>query len=264
MNGINYYHESMGFLPKTLNEIEKDLDIIKEKFQVIKVFHNPFQIDRLPHIALIAQIAKQKGLYVIWVENNDNIQFTEANWVEYVDLVKNDCKLAAELGADEFLVGNEISIHNDNSSGYNDTNLPLKVKNLIEECSVLTKAILSYQEGWWKKDAWNNAGTGQLEKIYFTLYENEVDFEKYARELKQKFGSQLVIGEWSTQGTFLTSADDELDWKNKLQKRKEILDNLQIPHHYFCFRDTGVESNNKGFGLWKFDKLEPHLAWFIF
>lgn len=264
MKGINYYHESMGFLPKTLTEVETDIEIIKNSFQSIKVFHNPYSVDSLQYIALIVKVAKKSGLHVVWVENNDNTQFTSSNWTEYVEFVKNDCILANELEVDEFLVGNEISIHNDNSSGYDDTNLPIKIKNLINDCSKFTNAKLSYQEGWWKKDCWNNAGIGQMYKIYFTLYENDADFEKYARELKQKFRDQVVIGEWSTQNTFLNSASDELDWKNKLQKRKKLLDNLHLIHYYFCFRDTGVDSNNKGFGLWKYDKLEPHLAWFIF
>jgi len=263
IKGINYYHETMGYLPRTIKEVQEDIDLIAQGFNSIKIYHNPFLYDTLPHVSLVAKLAKKAGLHTVWVENNDSIQFTENNWLEYRERVIKDCILASKFNVDEFLVGNEISIHNDNSADYNDTNLPLKIKELVEDCTPLTQALLSYQEGWWKKDAWNNARLGKIKKIHFTLYEDIINFESHAKDIKEKFSSRATIGEWSTQGTMASSSTDELDWVEKLMERKKILNNFNFDNYYFCFRDTGENENNKGFGLIKFDRQEPHLAYLL-
>ena len=261
MNGINYYHESMGYLPKTYKSVVEDILLIKEKFDSIKLYHNPFKVPQIIDIAQIAKIAKENGLYVVWAENNDTDTLTEENWGDYCDLVKQDGVIAKKLGVDEFLVGNEISIHNDNSVGFNDVNLPLKIKSLVEECQFTQGMIISCQEGWWKKESWETARLENLPKIHFTLYETEEDFETNAKDILNKFGKSAEIGEWSTQSTFLESATDEIDWAKKILDRRIILQKLGLNNYYFCFRDTGVDNNDKGFGLWKNTIKQPHLIW---
>jgi hypothetical protein len=261
IKGINYYHESQGFLYRPYNAVKQDMKLIKSRFNTVKLYHNPFTPNTLEYIATVTEIAKNEGLFVIWNENNDDRTFTETNWLEYIDRVKDDCLVASRLHVDEFLVGNEISIHNDNSAGFNDTNLPIKIKNLVAACRQLVDMPLSVEEGWWKKDAWNAAGLGLMDRIFFTLYENASDFQSIATQLKSTFGDHAVIGEWSTQGTYAQSASNELDWANQLAARKEFLEELQMPNFLFCFRDTGLDDNNKGFGMFRFDAMKPHLAW---
>lgn len=262
MKTINYYHESMGYIKRSMGEVRQDLELIKSKFDGVRIYHNPYVPDTLPNIVEIASQAKELGLYVIWVENNDSIQLTEPEWGAYCDKVKADLRFA--FGADEFLVGNEISIHNDNSSGYDDNNLPVKIKNLIKECKEYLGCTLGYQDGWWKSGAFHNAKLENIEKIYFTLYESVGDFENELMSIWDKFGNRAGIGEWSTQGTLLQSATDERDWLKQLEVRRSMLELLGIDHSYFCFRDTGVDQNQKGFGLIRSDYDFPHLPWHIF
>lgn len=261
MRGINYYHESMGYIPRTYQQVYDDLVKISSKFDKIKVYHNPYKSDDIQHIAQIVTIAKKLGLYLVWNENNDTETLTEASWGDYVDKVKIDCVVANKLRVDEFLVGNEISLHNDNSTAFDDTNLPIKIKNLVQECSPLFHGLLSYEEGWWKKDAWHNSKLSILPKIYFTLYESEVDFEAHAIDIKQKFGNRAEIGEFSTQGTFEESGQSEIGWANQVMNRFILLESLGFSFYYFCFRDTGTNNNDKGFGLWKNTIEQPHLTW---
>ncbi len=259
MKTINYYHESMGYIKRNNNEIESDLLLIKSKFDGIRVYHNPYNPDTLADIVNIIVKAKEIGLYVIWVENNDTVQLTEAEWGNYCDKVKLDIPFAKDV--DEFIVGNEISIHNDSSSGYDDINLPIKIKNLVKECKQYYGGIIGYQDGWWKSGAFHNAKLENIEKIYFTLYESLSDFENELMNIWNKFGKRAGIGEWSTQGTFEQSANDERDWSEQIKTKYTILDILGIDHSYFCFRDTGVDNNDKGFGLWKNQIDQPHLIW---
>lgn len=261
-NGINYYHESMGYISRTDLEIDIDLDRIASKNRSIKVYHNPYNSNALAICKTIVQKAKAKGFYVVWTENNDTIHLTAKNWDDYASKVVADATEAQSVESDEFLVGNEISIHNDESEGFNDTNLPNRIKQLAQDCSNSFTNTISYEDGWWKKDAWYKAGLGNLSKIYFTLYENIADFEKYAKDIWDKFRTKAVIGEWSTQSVMDTvSGTDEDDWKDKLLARQKILDELGLVHFIFCYRDTGVDNNNRGFGLWKYTIDEPHDIW---
>lgn len=264
MKAINYYHESMGYIQRSMDEVLDDLSLIKSKFDAIHLYHNPYIPDNMPQIVFTAKKAKEAGLYVVWVENNDTTQLTEAEWGNYSSLVKQDVVWARKAGADEFLVGNEISIHNDSSSGFDDTNLPIKVKTLVNDCKQYFDGVVSYQEGWWKKDSWYNDQLENVEKIYFTLYENFSDFNSNLDDIWQKFGSRASIGEWSTQSTLDSSATDEADWANKIEQRLNVLKGLGIDHSYFCFRDTGENNNQKGFGLIRSDREFPHLAWNVF
>jgi hypothetical protein len=195
------------------------------------------------------------------VENNDSQTFDQATWDSYSTLVIADAVVAESLGVDEFLVGNEVSIHNDNSADFDDTNLPAKVKTLCTACVGFTK-VKGYEEGWWKKDAWYSAGLGSVSKLYFTLYESESDFITYAKDIKLKFGTSAAIGEWSTQSDMATSGSgNEQTWADLLITRKNVLRGLDLQNYHFCFRDTGSGNNDQGFGLWKNTVDVAHLAW---
>lgn len=261
-NGFNYYHESMGYISRTDAEIDTDLTRMGQKSNKrIKIYFNPYNQANLANCKNICAKAKTAGFYVIWNENNDNTTLTDANWSTYSDLVIADAIEAEDSGADEFLVGNEISIHNNGDSGFSDGTLPIRIKQLVTDC-IGFLGTKSYQEGWWKKDDWNNAGLGSLSKIYFTIYETEADFETYVNDIFDKFGTNAIIGEWSTQLTMAVSAGgDEADWQDQLLTRQKILDEIGLTHFIFCYRDTGVNNNNMGFGLWKFTVDEANDIW---
>lgn len=263
--GINYYHESMGYISRTDAQINADLDKILHLTNRIKVYHNPYTnagaIDAPTSLAIcknITTLAKAKGFYVVWNENRDSGQFTAANWSDYSDKAIADALEANGVGADEFLVGNEISIHNDSSDDYNDTNLPIKIKQLVTDCASNFSGIKGYQEGWWKKDAWNTAGLGSLSKIYFTLYEAQNNFKVYAQDIFNKFGNNSVIGEFSTATSFTNEGSNEEKWARQIANRIQILKDIGLNNaFYFDFKD-----GNGGFGITETgDEVNFRLAW---
>src|SRR5579859_3901730 len=169
--GINYYHESMGYLKRTDAEITLDLQQIRTVTDNIKVYHNPYTAKTLPLVASIVQQAKHLQMHVVWVENDDNTPLTDDNWTSYQSNVLSDAAFAYQAGADEFLVGNEISIHANHDPGFSDANLPFRIKQLAELCKRSFPGPISYEEGWYKSLSWQAAKLGPLSKIYFTLYE---------------------------------------------------------------------------------------------
>lgn len=253
----------MGYIARNDTQIDTDLDRITSKgFNSLKVYHNPLTAETLATCVNIVEKAKAKGLYVVWTENDDSTTLTTANWSTYTAAVVSDASSAAAAGADEFLVGNEISIHNNGDAMFDDGTFEGHVKTLVSDCHGNFSGTKGYEDGWWKKDTWYSSKLEGVKKMYFTLYETEADFQSRAADILAKFDSRCVIGEWSTQSTMASSASgDETTWTGLLVARKTILENINMPNYIFCFRDTGVDNNNMGFGLWKYTVDEPHDVW---
>lgn len=252
----------MGYISRSNAEIDTDLDrIIAKGFTSVKVYHNPLTSNTLDTCVNIVERAKAKGLHVVWTENNDNTTLTAANWSTYTAAVISDASSANNAGADEFLVGNEMSIHNNGDSMFDDGTFEGHIKDLVSDCAGNFPRIKGYEEGWWKKDTWSNSGLGSVAKIYFTLYENMADFTSHANDIWSKFGKRAIIGEWSTQSTMAESSSGESDWSTQLLNRRSVLRGIGISRYVFCYRDTGANNNNMGFGLWKYTVDEPHDIW---
>lgn len=253
----------MGHIQRDIYEVKRDIELIVEKgIKKIKLYHNPYYPDTLRNIVTIAEEALENDMHVSWIENNDTVTLDGPAWGDYNSKVMEDLVLAHQVGVHEFLVGNEISLHNDGSDDYNDDMLTLKTKNLANEAKDLFPNIdVGYQDGWWKKDAFHNSGIGVMDSIHFTLYETFQDFEKYAVDIKNKFGKRAIIGEWSSQRTMGELGMNEREWAQELENRNQILDTLDLDNYYFCFRDTGLNDDQKGFGLWQSDKDICHMAW---
>lgn len=260
--GINYYHESMGYIERSDAQILSDLAKIKSISNKIKVYHSPYEnaggvsaSDSLTICKNIVSIAKSNGLYVSWVENHDdgdndlNGNGSGAySWEEYSSLVEADAAEAELVGADEFIVGNEISIHNDETASYyDDTNLPAKIKELVVSCQSSFSGLLGYEDGWWKKDSWGNAELGVLDKIYFTLYEPWDQFKSAADDIYSIFGNTAEIGETSTTSVKSALSHDDDDWTIELMRKYDYLIGLGMAFYLFAFK----EPSNNSFGLFE-------------
>lgn len=244
---MNYYHESMGYVPRTDAEINTDLDIIDKLVpagdkKYLKIYYNPYNADNLANCKNICEIAKHRGYYVVWTENNDNTELTTEGWSTYSSLVVADSAEAEDSGADEFLVGNEISIHNDESSMFADGNLETAIKGLITACGSSFTGLYGYEEGWWKAGTWYSSGLGNLNKIYLTLYESWADFQTHAADIYTKFGGSAVIGEYSDQSTFEDTqyvTHTEASWASSIYLRTQFLRDLGFRIFYpFTFYDS--------------------------
>ena len=269
--GMNYYHESMGYEARTNEQIDADLDKIASLTKRIKVYHSPYQnsggVSAILSLSICKNIvtkAKLKDFYVVWAENHEdgsnNLNGNGSgaySWEEYSTLVIADAAEAEAAGADEFLVGNELSLHNDaTASYYDDTNLPANVKTLATACESNFSGPVSCQEGWWKAGAWNLAGLGDLPKIYFTLYESQADFKTNAQDIYDSFGNNAIIGEFSTSSTFANAAgsNEEL-WYRQIANKVKILSDIGLQMDYFTYKE-----GTDGFGMTSSEDTF-HLAW---
>ena len=250
--GINYYHESMGYLSRTDTEIDSDLGLIQQVTNKIKVAHNPYMnaghLTAAASLAIVQNIvrkAKARKMYVVWTENNDTVTFTDKNWSDYAQKVIADAAAAHAAGADEFLVGNEISLHTNGDPGYNDANLPVRIKQLVTACRQNFSGTKGYEDGWYKSKSWYGSGLGPLAKIYFTLYEPWYNFQAQFDQIANYFGKKAEIGELSTVASKRTLNYNEEDWTRELMRRYDYARKKGLNVWLFNFR----EPQNDGYGF---------------
>ena len=262
--GMDYYHESMGYLGRTDAEIDSDLAQIQLVTHKLKVYYNPFPhlsetgIDPLEIVKNIVRKAKARKMYVVWTENDDNVTLTDATWGQYAKKVIADAAEAHSVGADEFLVGNEISLHNNGDPGFNDINLPGRIKQLVIDCQTNFPGIKGYEEGWYKSESWHNATLGPLNKIYFSLYESWHNFKADLDRVVTYFGKKAEVGELSTMATKGALNDNEEEWARELMRRYDYARQKGIMTWLFAFRET----HNDGFGLFQTTPPnQPHDIW---
>ena len=255
--GINYYHESMGYLKRTPAEIASDLGQIRQITQNVKIYHNPYMPASLALAKSIVLQAKALHMHVVWTENDDNVTLTDANWHHYVRRVMSDAAAAESVGVDEFLVGNEISIHNNGDPGFSDIQLPMRIKQLATTCHVNFSGPIGYEDGWYKSVSWQLAGAGSLSHIYFTLYEPWYRFKVAFDGIVNAFGTRAEIGELSTMSTKGALNDDEEDWTRELLRRYDYARQKGLITWLFTFADF----SNDGFGLFQSASYQPHEIW---
>lgn len=265
---MNYYHESMDYLPRTDEQIDQDLNQILRVTRKIKVYHNPFvhvhtrddktSANALEVVQNIVRRAKAKQMYVVWTENDDFVTLSDALWSDYAQAVLVDASAAHSAGADEFLVGNEISNHNNGDVGYNDLHLPERIKQLVTACGASFPSTKGYEEGWYKSESWRVAKLAPLDKIYFTLYEPWHTFKSALDHIVAYFGKNAELGEVSTMTTQHELHDDEQAWARDLLRRYDYARQKATSIWLFTFR----ELQNNSFGLFQANPpFQSHDIW---
>jgi hypothetical protein len=266
--GMDYYHESMDYLWLTNEQVERDLNLISQVTHKIKVYHNPFRqkytrsdkttANALEVVKNIVRKAKAHHMYVVWTENDDSIQLTDALWESYSKAVIADAAEARSVGADEFLVGNEIANHNNSDPGFNDVNLPRRIKHLVTDCGTAFPGPRGYQEGWYKSESWYKAKIAPLHKIYLTLYETWHIYKSALDQIVTSFGDRAELGEVSTMAPKSELHQDEQAWTRDLLRRYDYARQKGIPIWLFTFREPGKDS----LGLFQGNQtLQAHDIW---
>lgn len=253
--GMNYYHESMmssdnsHYIARTMEQVSADLDLILKVTPFVKLYMNPMIESNKHWVLQIAEIAKQKGMHVVVVNNVDDRQLNSDNWQDYSTKVVQAAKEFSGK-ADAFLVGNEISLH---------TTIPREelrnyIEPLINEAKKVFDKQVSYEGFWYEKDQWK----GYREVIYFNLYEDFSRFNTNLEEFNNNFGSNGIIGEFGSQMKDSGELKDEVWQSNEINQRWDAIKKTQIPVAYvFTFREPSPE----GFGLLSPDgSFKPFLA----
>lgn len=259
--GMNYYHESMGDISRTLSQINTDLSTIKDICTKLKVYHNPYDPSTIAQATLIVQRARSMGFYVVWCEATPTVMLTDTilntsaappqyPWADYRVRVIADAALAWAAGANEFLVGNNLGAtgRNNGDIGYGDTNLPSRIRGLVTDCATNFPTICSYQEVWYKAASWVSAGLGALPKIYFTLYETYNTFLAQLAYISANFlNGTAEIGEMSSSLNMTNLQYNDDDWARALVRRYDQMQDTTLTMWIFTFRDT----IDAGYGLLK-------------
>lgn len=281
--GLNYYHESMGYIGRTTGQITQDLQTIQTVTNKLKVYFNPLpqnsgavsRSTALANVQNIISIAKSLGMYVIWIENIDQGQvLTDSTtnlsnpasykwkWSDYSAQVVTDAGLAQTAGADEFLVGNEIrgSSHyyatdpgtSSATTIYTSGAFPGNVSTLVASCKAVFSGKVGYQEVNTVSSEWASFGFGNLDKLYFDLYEKWATFQSKATSLVNTFGTtSMEFGEvssldaWGNLGFY--NAYTEGDWARELMRRYDYCRQLGVTMWCFTYGDPSPSST--GFGL---------------
>jgi hypothetical protein len=294
--GINYYHESMNYISRTTAQITQDLQTIALVTNKIKIYFNPLPQNSgtaprsgcLAKITSIISIAQSLGFYIVWVENIDQGQvLTDSTtdltnsaaykwkWADYCTQVVADAAIAQSLGVNEFLVGNEIqgSTHYyaiDPGTAvattiYTSGAFPGKVSALVLSCRTNFSGLIGYQEVNSVSGNWVTAGLGNLDKIYFDLYEKWAQFQAKALALSLAFGDKVVLGEVSSVdvfgkiGNYVAYTED--DWSRELMRRYNYCRLRGLTIYLFAYGDPSSTSHGFGLRLNTTDNQSFHDIW---
>lgn len=266
--GIDYYHESMGYITRSPIGIQRDLDEISQITSKIKVYHSPYPIGDLlsPASTLvvmkqIVRMARARHMYVVWTENDDRVTLTDANWSDYALRVVTDAAQAHQAGADEFLVGNEISLHNNGDPGFSDSQLPGRIRELAAACKHVFAGKIGYEDGWFKNGTWSLKTMAPLDKLYFTLYEPYHTYATALDAIVARLGAHAELGEVGAADAKQTLHDSEEDWTRDLLRRYDYARLNHIHIWLFAFRET----DNNGYGFFPLSAPavtgQPHAIW---
>ena len=189
--GMNYYHESMmnsggHYITRSAGEASTDLDNINKITPDVKFYMNPYISGNEAWVLQLTSIAKQKGMHVVVVMNVDDRQLSNDSWGDYSNLVVNTAKDFSGK-ADEFVVGNEISLH-----GIDRSDVGNLVEPLISSVKSVFNGDVSYEAFWYEKDSLK----GYSGKLYFNMYETLDNFKANVNEMNTDFGSNANIGEF--------------------------------------------------------------------
>ena len=246
--GMNYYHESMmnsggHYITRSAGEASTDLDNINKITPDVKFYMNPYISGNEAWVLQLTSIAKQKGMHVVVVMNVDDRQLSNDSWGDYSNLVVNTAKDFSGK-ADEFVVGNEISLH-----GIDRSDVGNLVEPLISSVKSVFNGDVSYEAFWYEKDSLK----GYSGKLYFNMYETLDNFKANVNEMNTDFGSNANIGEF---GVDMNSVNNnESAQIAQLQQRWDIIQSTQAPVAYiFTYREPSVT----GFGLLRpDDSMKP-------
>ncbi len=244
--GMNYYHETMmkngnHYISRTTTQVSSDLD-------TIKTITN--SSGNLEWVNQVNTLAKQKGMYTVLVMNTEDRTLDNSNWATYSSKVLDNCKYFNGK-VNEFVVGNEISLH----SSFSKTDIKNKVATLIGQCKSSFSNDVSYEAFWYEKDAWK----GYTGKLYFNMYENLNSFTTNVKELKASFPGGS-IGEWGEDLKDEGVLRDENWQKQEVQRRFDVVKATNVPIAYIF---TYKEPSTTGFGLVRNDDSKRPV-WFLF
>jgi hypothetical protein len=182
--------------------------------------------------------------------NTEDRLLSSSNWADYSSKVVAASKVFNGK-ADEFVVGNEISLH----SSMSKSDIKIKVESLVNTCKQFFNGPVGYEAFWYEKDAWS----GYQGKLYFNLYENVASFTTNLKEMRTKFPTANV-GEWGEDLYDESAYKDESWQKTEIQKRYDILKSNNAPVVYVF---TYKEPSYSGFGLVRSDDSKRP-AWTVF
>jgi hypothetical protein len=254
--GMNYYHETMltkegwHYVPRTTNQVSSDMDSIKSITNYVKLYSNPMISNNQGWVDQVNTIAQNKGMYTVIVMNTEDRIIDYSNWYTYATNVINNCKFFNNK-ADEFVVGNELSLH----SNIPSFELKTRVESLINSCKQYLSQPVSYEAFWYEKDSWN----GYNGKLYFNMYENLGSYTTNIQEMRTKFPN-ANIGEFGEDLYDGNTLKDENWQKQEVQKRWDIVKNNNVPVAYvFSYKEPSFT----GFGLVRSDESKRP-SWNVF
>jgi hypothetical protein len=238
--GVNYYAESLvgdwglPYHPLSIEQVGRDFDNIKTISNNVKLYLNPYVNANLPWVQQVAAQAETRGMHTVVNIFADHRRLDAGNWDDYANRVVNACS-AMNGKVDEFIVGNEITLH----SSMSRTDIRDRVIVLMDRCDAVFDGQVSYEEFWYANDVWR----GTNRPIYFMMYENIGAFRNNMAELSANFGSNGYIGEWGEDLLEDSIEHDEQWQKDQIQQRWDVIKNSPAPVAYlFTYREPSWTS----------------------
>lgn len=229
--GVNYGHH-LGVLDS--DEVRNDMLFLHgigvNKVRVaMPTFTSSSAISKVREVATIA---KSVGHYVIYgVTAGDGTTFDQTEWGSFKAQLPSEALWASQNGIDEFSLGNEEELHNDDVSP-TDATIRSDIKSLATTIKAsYSSLIVSYQTAQTHIANWNSDGIGNLDKIGFNCYGGASTFYTDVKSIVTNFGSDGYVSEFSTNDGISTYSEQQ--WESRIRARRNLLQELGVSSGYF-------------------------------
>lgn len=250
-SGMNYGHFTGGGSSFNQTVVDADMAYLYSKgVRYIRVaMTSANYATNVADTKSVALRAKAAGMYVIWGLTVQN-PITPTNWTAYKAAWDANASWANANGIDEFSLGNEEELHNDDISPTDTT-----IRSDIRAGATTLKASypslnLSYQSsgGSSHESTWVSEGKGGLDRIGFNEYDTINNFTSRLATLYAGFGSNVDITEWSSLTLGIADwSGDSRRFAREISDRFKIIKDSGIGRaYYFTYKDGafGVTQNS--------------------
>lgn len=232
-------------LPYKTAQNAADLALLKGKVGRVRVaFTYGKDQNDLSNLKQLAIDAKKQGFFVqfgITAGAEPDVNSYYNQWLN-TDVV-NLAAWAQTNKIDEFSIGNEED-HNAQFNGAFTAKTPTQVRNDVKTLVGRVKTVYSgqvvYATSELVLDDWIREGRGPLDRIYFNVYDTQVNFRSIIGKIVSNFGvDHGGLAEWAAFHQYGSMGMTPDQYRAEISQRTAIVKASGLPAYFFTLRMNG-------------------------
>jgi hypothetical protein len=242
LKGINIGNDQNAYKAA---QNQADLSLLKGKVGRVRVaFTYGKDQNDLNNLKQLALDAKKQGFFVqfgITAGAEPSVTSYYNQWLN-TDVV-NLASWAQANHIDEFSIGNEED-HNAQFNGAFKEKTPTQIRNDVKTLVGRVKAVYSGQVVYVTSelvlDDWIREGRGPLDRIYFNVYDTDVNFGNLVSKIASNFGvDHAGLAEWAAFHQYGSMGMSPDQYRSNISMRAKIVKNSGLPAYFFTLRMNG-------------------------